>query len=305
MRTTSAIRSLDARSSTLDAVTDFPLLAAAGITIAEARAHVRANRWQRIGRAVARHNGPLSVADARQAALINCGPRSVLTSFSGLDASGLAGWERPWVDVLVPRGARICRPAGLPMRIHYTDNWDPSTINLLRRLHRPAYAAVLAASTFANPGPACGILAATVQQRLVRPQDLAAVVAGYSRVRHRAVLLAAAADIGQGAQALSEIDLARLCRRAGLPEPVRQAVRETADGRRRYLDAEWKRRDGRRVVAEVDGALHLVPARWWADQLRQNELVLADDLVLRFPTAIVRLEEALVVGQLARALLIE
>jgi hypothetical protein len=305
MRTTSAGRSLDYRMSALDVVTDFGGLATAGISIAEARAHVRANRWQRIGRAVARHNGPLSVPEARQAALINCGPRSVLTAFSGLDEIGLTGWDRPWIDVLVPRGARICRPAGLPMRIHYTDNWCPSTMNLLRRVHRPAHAAVIAASMFAEARPACGVLAATVQQRLVRPQDLATVVEGYSRVRHRAVLLAAATDIGQGAHALSEIDLARLCRRAGLPEPIRQAVRVTPDGGRRYLDAEWRRRDGRRVVAEVDGALHLVPTRWWADQLRQNELVLADDLVLRFPTVIVRLETGLVVSQIARALLID
>ena len=34
----------------------------------------------------------------------------------------------------------------------------------------------------------------------------------------RAVLLAAAHDIAQGAQALSEIDFARLCRSGGLPD---------------------------------------------------------------------------------------
>jgi very-short-patch-repair endonuclease len=60
--------------------------------------------------------------------------------------------------------------------------------------------------------------------------------------------------------------------------------------------------DGRRVVVEVDGALHLVPRRWWADQLRQNELVLHGDLVLRYPSAVVRCEPALVVDQLRRAL---
>jgi hypothetical protein len=191
------------------------------------------------------------------------------------------------------------------MRIHYTDNWQPSTMNAMRRLHRAAYAATLAASTFVNPRPACGILAAAVQQRLVRPDELIRAVETFPRVRHRASLLSAAADIAQGTQALSEIDLARICRRAGLPEPVRQGVRLGTDGRRRYLDAEWRRSDGRRVVVEVDGALHLIPARWWSDQLRQNELVLADDLVLRFPSVILRLEPALVVGQLTRALLLD
>ena len=56
-------------------------------------------------------------------------------------------------------------------------------------------------------------------------------------------------------------------------------------------------------MVEVDGALHLQVRRWWDDQLRQNELALADALVLRFPTVIVRAEPDLVIEQLRRALL--
>jgi very-short-patch-repair endonuclease len=79
-------------------------------------------------------------------------------------------------------------------------------------------------------------------------------------------------------------------------------MRVEPGGRRRYLDAEWIRRDGRRVVAEVDGALHLSPRRWWDDQLRQNELVIADDIVLRFPSVVVRTNPEEVVAQLRRVL---
>jgi len=109
-------------------------------------------------------------------------------------------------------------------------------------------------------------------------------------------------DIAGGAQALSEIDFRGLCRRNRLPRPIQQRVRQEPSGRRRYLDASWRRADGRLVVVEVDGALHLNQARWWDDQLRQNELALADALVLRFPSVIVRAEEATVVRQLRRAL---
>jgi hypothetical protein len=101
-----------------------------------------------------------------------------------------------------------------------------------------------------------------------------------------------------------EIDFARLCRRAGLPEPRRQSVRLEPSGRRRYLDAEWRRADGRTVVAEVDGALHLVASTWWAEQLRQNEIVLSDTIVLRFSCIVVRTEPGVVIGQLRRALLL-
>ena len=158
----------------------------------------------------------------------------------------------------------------------------------------------MAAATFRNPRPACGILAAGVQQRLTTPEQLAAAVVGQDWLRHHAILRLAVDDIAQGAQALSEIDLGRLCRRFGLPDPIRQEVRVERTGRRRYLDAVWRRRDGKRVVVEVDGALHLVPRRWWDDQLRQNELVIAGSLVLRFPSVIVRLEPALVADQLRR-----
>lgn len=145
-------------------------------------------------------------------------------------------------------------------------------------------------------------MAAAVQQNRVRAEDLEVAITGFPRLRHRALLRLAIADIGGGSQALSEIDFVRLCRRHGLPDPTRQAVRREPSGRRRYLDASWRRRDGRLIVAEVDGALHLAPKRWWDDQLRQNELALADALVLRFPTVIIRTDDALVADQVRRAL---
>ena len=113
-----------------------------------------------------------------------------------------------------------------------------------------------------------------------------------------ATLCAAVEDIAQGAQALSEIDFVALCRRYRLPRPHQQTLRADASGRRRYLDATWRRADGRVVVVEVDGALHLAVSRWWADQLRQNELALAGAVVLRFPSVVVRDEPGFVAGQL-------
>jgi hypothetical protein len=109
-------------------------------------------------------------------------------------------------------------------------------------------------------------------------------------------------DIAQGAEALSEIDFSRLCVRFGLPRPVHQAIRVEPGGRRRYLDAQWTRADGKRVAAEVDGALHLTPRRWWDDQFRQNELTIGGTSVLRFPSVVLRTEPALVADQLRRVI---
>jgi very-short-patch-repair endonuclease len=102
---------------------------------------------------------------------------------------------------------------------------------------------------------------------------------------------------------LSEIDFVSLCRRYRLPPPQQQTLRHDSNGRRRYLDATWRRRDGRLVVVEVDGAVHLDQRRWWEDQLRQNEVTLGDDaIVLRFPSVVVRCQAELVAAQLGRAL---
>ena len=284
-----------------DAVTVRRRLELEGWTPAKIRAQLDARHWRQCGRAIVLHNGPPHPGELRRIALLNCGPRAQLTSFTALQERGLQSWERDAIHVLVPAGARVVRPDGLVLRVHWVGEWradDPPS-----RLDTVASSLLKAASSFRQPRPACGLLAAGVQQRLIRAPDLLAAVLGSPRVRHRAALLVAAADISQGAAALSEIDFSRLCRRFGLPEPVRQAVRQEPSGRRRYLDAEWRRADGKRVVAEVDGALHLAARRWWDDQLRQNELAIAGDVVLRFPSVVVRTEPALVAGQLRRALL--
>lgn len=274
----------------------------AGLTQGEVRAQLDARRWQRFGRVVLTHNGPPTPSQRRGVALLNCGRRSALTAFSAAAHFGLLGWDRDATHVLVPAGTHIRRVAGFPVRPHFVDDWTAADLMPGRRLHRCAPSLIRAASTFPSPRPACGILAAAVQQGLVTADELRDSLAVAIRTRHRSELRAAVDDIEQGAEALSEIDFAALCRRAGLPAPVRQAVRVEPSGRRRYLDAEWRRTDGRRVVVEIDGALHLAPRRWWDDQLRQNELMIGGDLVLRFPSVVVRTEPHVVLDQLRRAL---
>jgi hypothetical protein len=187
--------------------------------------------------------------------------------------------------------------------LHRTGDWNAVEVAPARRLHWPSPALLIAAASFRTARPACGLLAAAVQQRLVTPTNIEGALAKAPRLRHRASLLAAVRDIAQGSHALSEIDFVRLCRRHNLPAPTRQALRVEPTGRRRYLDAEWRLPDGRTVAVEVDGALHLTPQRWYDDQLRQNEVVIGGTIVLRFPSTVVRDEPLLVASQLRRILL--
>ena len=278
-------------------------LYALGCRSGHVAARLAAGRWQRMGTAYVTHNGPLTIEQTRRVALLNCGPRAVYAGFTAVQSHGLTGWERDnEVHILAPSGTRRPSLAGIDLRLHRTAALDDEDVLRIQRRQKMAPAAVLAASSFGQARPAVGLLAAAVQQRLSNVDDLRAVVLASPRVRHRAAMLAAIGDIEMGAHAHSEIDFARLCRHANFPEPTRQAVRVDSDGRRRYLDVEWKLPDGRILVVEVDGALHLAAKRWFDDQLRQNELTLSGSLVLRYPSVIVRTEEPLVVAQLARIL---
>ena len=278
-----------------------PQLLARGISRSQLTANLAANRWQRVGGAVVLHRGALTRDERWRAALINAGRSCVLTAFTAAELLGLEGWKRDEIHVLGPRGAVLASDHGLSIRLHRTRHWPPRQAGS-RPCQALPDALVVAAGTFAQTRPACGLLAAAVQQRLVSVPALRSALDASPRVRHRGELRLAVADIAGGADALSEIDFVRLCRKAGLPPPEQQQVRIDSAGRRRYVDASWRRADGRVVVVEIDGALHLSPRRWWDDQLRQNELVLGEALVLRFPSVMVRAEEATVMRQVRRAL---
>lgn len=265
-------------------------------------AQIRANRWQLVGRAIVCHNAVLSPEDQRHVALINCEPGTAWTSLTALEVLGLQGWRRDIVHVIGSAGARAPTPSSVPVHPHRSTYPLAGRVVLGGKCHTAAAAVVVACADLDSARSACGLAAAAVQQRLASADDILREVTRSGRVRHRRVLINALHDIGMGAHALSEIDFARLCRSAGLPEPERQAVRSDATGRRRYLDAVWRTADGRIVTVEVDGGLHLDVSRWWNDQNRQNELTLTGHIVLRFPAIVIRTDPAAVLAQLRRAL---
>ncbi len=300
--TTSAFGSFRASGTDDRRVSDWATLRALGFTRHEVAAQLAACRWQRHGSAIVLHNGPLTRAEVIAAALINAGPRSVLTSFTAAEVLGLKGWDRPAVHVLVPSRSHVRSILGVPIRTHYVGDWSSVRVGRDSSVQVLPQAVVRAASSFAGPRPGCGLLAATIQQRLTTVASLRWALEVAVRTRHRAAFVAAVEDIGQGAQALSEIDFRRLCRRFGLPAPDQQTVRVEPSGRRRYLDATWRRADGRLVVVEVDGAHHLHAGQWEADQHRQNEIAVGGAIVLRFSSVVVRQDPSHVADQIRRAI---
>jgi very-short-patch-repair endonuclease len=141
------------------------------------------------------------------------------------------------------------------------------------------------------------VVCLAVQQRLVSPDRLLDAWGSVTRSRRRRFLDAVIHDICDGAHSLGELDFARMCRRAGLPPPSRQVVRRGPGGRV-YLDVAW---EGIGLVVEIDGGHHSLALNPVDDALRQNEVTLGDDMVLRIPVLGLRLTPATFMDQVGRA----
>lgn len=141
-----------------------------------------------------------------------------------------------------------------------------------------------------------------VQQRLTTAERILPALDAAGPIRHASLLKSVLVDIAGGADALTEVDFGRLCERFSLPTPLRQALRCDDKGRRRYLDAELVSEQGVRVAVEIDGAAHMAVTQWWADSDRGNELAIAGDRTLRFPSALVYAQPERVADQIRRAL---
>lgn len=248
------------------------------------------------------HRGPLTVMQRWWVAIIHVGQGCALASLTALEAAGLDGFSSQHVHVVVANGSRV---HSLPwVKVHVSRRFGPDDVHPASTPPRcrTARAAIDAASWKVSAKAGCALLAAVVQQRMVTAAQLSAQLENAGAIRHKRILRSSLFDIAGGSQALSEIDLVRLCRKAGLPKPDQQVVRKDSSGRRRYLDARFVRPDGRVILIEVDGAVHMRVDHWWDDQRRSNDLVLTEDaIILRVPAFLLRSDPRAVQDLLRRA----
>jgi Protein of unknown function (DUF559) len=269
---------------------------------AAVRWRLASGRWQRPCRGVVvTHSGPLSSDQRLWVVVLAAGTQAALAGLTAARLDGLTGFDDGRIHIVVP-ASRLVR-AELPdvVTVHRSRSFGPADVHPARQPPRTRTPRSIldAASWMRTENGARAVLAAGVQQRLVRAEDLTAELARRRRGPRRALIRTTMADIAGGAQALSELDFARLTRRYGLPEPSRQVLRRDPSGRARWLDAYWERA---RVAAEVDGLWHMDAAAWWADMRRDNELTVRGYRVLRFPAFAVRDHPDVVAGQIADAL---
>jgi hypothetical protein len=207
------------------------------------------------------------------------------------------------VHVLVQRDAKLPDVAEVAVRVHESRRFTPDDVHVVRQPRRVGIArAVIDAAVWSRSLHAASRIAvAAVQQRLVTPLELAAELERAGKVRHRKPLMLLLRDLTGGAQALSEVEFVRYCRRHDLPQP-RMNVRVDSRGRRRYLDAEFRGADGAIVRVEIDGGVHLSLTQRWLDTARDNDFVLEGRAVLRFPSVAIYTDDPVALRQLRQAL---
>ncbi len=257
------------------------------------RAQVEGERWTTWGdHLVLMSNGPPSRAQLMWMAVLDAGPPALLAGHTALELAGFSSFAREaeQIHLVIPRGARSAPLPGV--RVHESRRLRSNDGTWSRGLPRTgtARSALDAAAWQPFPRFACALVAAVVQQRLCTVTQLEEAMEHIGRIRHKAYLRLALADIETGATASGELEVGRMCRRFGLELPRRQVARCGSDGRARYLDCEWELPGGGVVVLEVDGRHHMEVSQWEADMRRERSVVISGRKVLRATNLEVRLD---------------
>lgn len=262
--------------------------------------------WRRVYRGViATTPGRPTVEQQWNAAVLAAGEGAVLAGLAAARAGGMRlRSRRAVVDVLTEkRVAPTLKPLVMEMsvvKVHRTTRLEREDIQLGKPMRTTVARSVVDAAQWAsNDDEAREIVAAACQQKRVTPGEIFDALEHLPRAKRRALVIETAEYAEGGATTLTEIDFVRLCAKYGLPKPDLQVRRKDASGRIRFLDAYFQEQ---KLHIEIDGAHHMRVGHWTADMLRQNEVWLKGDRVLRFPAHLLRTQPELVVEQIGKAL---
>jgi len=278
-------------------------LVAEGLSWGFVRSQLEARRWRELNEhVIVNHNGPLKYEQQLWAVYLSAPQPAAMGGLTGMAQWGITGVDTSRVHILVRRGARVLAVPGVDVAVHESRRFTSSDIYRGRAPSATSLrrSTVDAASWAPDIWTAYRLFVAPIQQRRETAPALRGELLAAGRVRFRRQLLALANDLCGGAEALSEVEFLRFCRRHGLPKPACQR-RTDSGGRWRYLDATFKRADGRLVHVEIDGGVHLSLAVRSRDTLKDNHAVLDRKLVLRYVSADIYADNPEVVAQLRRA----
>lgn len=280
-------------------------LSAAGVSRAQVAANLAANRWRRLNEhLVVAHNGPLTRRQQLWAVVLSAASPAVLCGVTVLELHDVRADGSRTIHLLVPRGAKMLPLPRIDVKVHESRRFPGSEEHRWREglpVTSLARAAIDAASWSPDIGTALRTVVAPVQARRLRPEQIGQELSLAGQIRYRRELRALLDDLTGGAQALSEVEFMRFCRRHGFPKPRCQARLDSL-GRRRYLDAEFRCRSGRLLRVEIDGGIHLKLEIRARDTIKDNDAHIAGELVLRYASYSIYTDDPMVVQQLRVAL---
>jgi hypothetical protein len=258
-------------------------LSALGIDRWAVRHRIRSDRWVKLTpKVIGTTTGMLSREQLMWLGVLHAGDDAMVGRLAAAELQGLRNWHRDDITILIPHGVDV--GTGHP-GVEYVRTRRPTKDLRRASSNLPTCRIEPAVLGFAARQPSTrtaeGVLAAVVQQRLTSPENLLEWIDRMSPLRGTTRFRRVLVDIAGGAQPVAEIDVRRLCRSFGLALPTRQVRRRDASGRWRFTDCEWRLRDGRILVLEVDGSFHMDVAHWEDDLARQRALTSTDRLVVR------------------------
>ncbi|MBO1766608.1 hypothetical protein JOB34_07250 [Allobranchiibius sp. GilTou38] len=266
-----------------------------GVTRADLRTEIRAGRWRLVGLHTVLLAGAELVGESRWwSAVWESGPGAVLDGVTALTAAGLRKFDEDRVHVSVPSANRARRSSGITV---HRPNAVGLTLDSPVPRVLPEVACLRAAAWARTDRTAALLVSMSVQQRIVDRDRLRTAWEETTYTARRTLLDQVIRDVCDGAESLGELDFGALCTSYGLPSPDRQIRRVRASGVA-YVDAGW---ESVGLLVEIDGVHHLDVDSVTDDALRQNDLVLGRERVLRIPLMGLRTEPARFMRQVVRA----
>lgn len=265
------------------------------------RNQIAAGRWaERSPMVVSTTTGPLSRTQLMWLGVLHAGPKAVVGGLSAAEVAGLRNWHRGEVTVLIPDELEVDDVSGIDFHRTRRDIEALRSPGAGLPCCRIEPAILLFGAYQRSRRTAQGVVAAAVQQQLADPVSLLSWVKMLRPLRWAPMFREVIGDIAGGSQSVAELDVVRLCRHHDLALPDRQVSRLDAGGRPRFTDCEWRLRDGRVLVLEIDGSFHMEAEHWEDDLVRQRQLSSPDRLVVRCTARELRDEPWRVAGDLRR-----
>lgn len=285
---------------------------AAGLSRTAIRVRLRSGRWQRMMPGIYLTNsGPPQRASVQWAALLYAGTGAMLSHASAAELLGLGdppqapgsgSWQggagTPPVHVTVPAGRKVAPVPGVI--VHRSRRAGsarhPNRVPPQTRVEETVLDLVDAA---VDLDEAIGWLAKACGRRLSTPARLRAYAVARTRLRRRAQIVDALADVAAGCHSPLEVRYFRhVERRHRLPPGARQRWRRRPGGRW-YDDVTYP---GLNTVVELDGRAGHGDERHWRDLARDNAAAAEGLTVLRYGSADVTDRPCLVAAQVSTVL---